>query len=228
MLAPGSDAAAAMTAGFSPQAAVVAGEEYALVLERASSVFASQSGDGSSCQGAGAGWLTSIFTIPAEWISGGPWIFSVSVDRPPDAIIDSAAHGTTSDSTPSFAFHSTEAGSTFECSIDTGTPSFGTCSGPGETHTPASTLADGAYTFRVRAIDSDGTADTDPSPATEAFTVETPVPTPPGCAELTTPPVVQPTTTAPTGQRAAALKKCKKKSKKTRAKCKKRANLLPV
>ena len=47
------------------------------------------------------------------------------------------------------------------------------------------------------------------------------------------PPVVQPATTAPTGQRAAALKKCKKKfpgkaKAKKRKKCKKKANLLPV
>ena len=102
-----------------------------------------------------------------------------TIDAPPDTIIDSAAHGTTSDTTPSFAFHSTEAGSTFECSIDTGTASFGPCSGPGATHTPASPLTDGAYTFRVRATDSDGTANTDATPATEAFTVGVLMPPPP-------------------------------------------------
>jgi hypothetical protein len=32
----------------------------------------------------------------------------------------------------------------------------------------------------------------------------------------------------PTGQRAAALKKCKKKHGQARRKCKKRANLLPL
>jgi hypothetical protein len=42
------------------------------------------------------------------------------------------------------------------------------------------------------------------------------------------PPLVQPTTTAPTGKRAAALKKCKKKHGRARKKCKKKANLLPV
>ena len=88
---------------------------------------------------------------------------------PPDTIIDSTPHGTTSDSTPTFDFHSTEENSTFECSIDTGTPSFGPCSGPGASHTPASALADGTYTFRVRATDQAG--NTDLSPATETFTV---------------------------------------------------------
>jgi CSLREA domain-containing protein len=47
-----------------------------------------------------------------------------------------------------------------------------------------------------------------------------------GAAPLTTPPATDP---GPTGQRAAALKKCKKKkSKKARTKCKKRANRLPL
>jgi hypothetical protein len=50
-----------------------------------------------------------------------------------------------------------------------------------------------------------------------------PVPAPPGGG-------ISPTTTAPqaTGQRAAALKKCKKKRGKARSKCKKRAKKLPV
>lgn len=99
----------------------------------------------------------------------------VSVDgTPPNTIIDSAPHGVTTDATPTFDFHSTEPGSTFACSIDTGTPSFGPCSGPGASHTPASPLADGSYTFRVRATDAQG--NTDPSPATESFTVDTAVP----------------------------------------------------
>jgi glucose/arabinose dehydrogenase len=43
------------------------------------------------------------------------------------------------------------------------------------------------------------------------------------------PPLLQPSTSAPTGKRAAALKKCKnKKSKKARRRCKKRAKRLPV
>jgi Ca2+-binding RTX toxin-like protein len=90
-------------------------------------------------------------------------------DSPPDTIIDSPPHGTTADTTPTFDFHSTEDPATFECSIDTGTPSFGPCSGPGASHTPASPLADGTYTFRVRATDETG--NTDPSPAEETFTV---------------------------------------------------------
>jgi len=105
----------------------------------------------------------------------------VSVDgTPPDTIIDSPPLGTTADPTPTFDFHSTEPGSTFECSIDTGTPSFGPCSGPGDSDTPASPLADGTYTFRVRATDQQG--NTGPA-ATETFTVDTVVDPvePPAC-----------------------------------------------
>ena len=85
----------------------------------------------------------------------------------PETVIDSAAHGATNDTTPSFTFHSTKPSSTFECSVDTGTADFHPCSSP---FTP-SALSDGDYTFRVRATDS--SANTDPSPATEDFTVDT-------------------------------------------------------
>ena len=90
----------------------------------------------------------------------------------PETTIDSGPSGATSDSTPTFAFHSSAVGSTFACSIDTGTPNFGPCSGPGASHTPASPLADGAYTFRVRATTA---GNTDATPATSSFTVSAPV-----------------------------------------------------
>ncbi len=88
----------------------------------------------------------------------------------PETTIDSGPGGATNDSTPTFAFHSSVAGSTFACSIDAGTPNFGPCSGPGATHTPASPLSDGSYTFRVRATAAEST---DPTPATSNFTVNT-------------------------------------------------------
>jgi Bacterial Ig-like domain/Purple acid Phosphatase, N-terminal domain/Glycosyl hydrolases family 16 len=90
----------------------------------------------------------------------------------PETTIDSGPSGETEDSTPTFAFHSSVPGSTFACSIDTGTPNFAPCSGPGASHTPASPLSDGAYTFRVRATAAGGT---DPTPATSGFTIHTPV-----------------------------------------------------
>jgi hypothetical protein len=90
----------------------------------------------------------------------------------PETTIDSGPTGTTNDSTPTFGFHSSAAGSTFACSIDTGTPNFAPCSGPGATHTPATPLANGSYTFRVRAT---AAGITDPTPATSNFTVNVPV-----------------------------------------------------
>jgi hypothetical protein len=89
---------------------------------------------------------------------------------PPDTVIDDGPTGVTGDSTPTFTFHSTETHSTFQCSIDTGTPNFQDCGSSGD-YTPADPLADGAYTFRVRAID--GSSNTDPTPATRSFTVQT-------------------------------------------------------
>jgi hypothetical protein len=100
----------------------------------------------------------------------------------PDTTITGDPPATTSDSTPTFDFSSTEAASTFDCSIDQGTPSFAPCSSPGPgltgSHTPGSPLADGAYTFRVRA--KDPASNTDPSPAIHAFTVEASSPPPGG------------------------------------------------
>ena len=88
----------------------------------------------------------------------------------PETTIDSGPSGPTDDSTPTFGFSSSVVASTFTCSIDTGTPNFAPCSGPGATHTPTSPLADGAYTFRVRAT---AAGNTDPTPATSGFTVQT-------------------------------------------------------
>ena len=115
-------------------------------------------------------------TDQAGNIDASPAVFEWQIDTtPPTAVIDAGPTGTTNDSTPTFEFHSTESGSTFACSIDTGTPSFGPCSGPGASHTPTTPLADGTYTFRVRATDAAGNPST---PATRSFTVA--AGTPPG------------------------------------------------
>ena len=96
----------------------------------------------------------------------------------PDTQIDSGP-GNTDDPTPTWTFsvpaqfqvppNIGKPAATFQCSVDTGTPSWGACSGAGS-HTPSSDLADGDYTFRVRA--SIG-SNTDPTPATRDFTVST-------------------------------------------------------
>ncbi|HKF92642.1 MAG TPA: M4 family metallopeptidase [Acidimicrobiia bacterium] len=87
----------------------------------------------------------------------------------PDTTIASGP-GETDDPTPTWTFSGNRAGATFECSIDQGTAVWAACSGPGASHTPASDLADGSYTFRVRGRVG---ANIDPTPATRDFTVST-------------------------------------------------------
>jgi Bacterial Ig-like domain len=95
----------------------------------------------------------------------------VEDSTPPLVSVDSGPTGTTTDATPTFTFSGSDAVGPvgFQCSIDTGTPSFGACSGPGNSDTPASALADGSYAFRVRATDGAGNS----AIATRSFTVQT-------------------------------------------------------
>ena len=98
---------------------------------------------------------------------GTPASRTFSVDTtPPDTLIDSGpdAGSTTADSTPSFGFSATEAGSSFECRLDS--QAFAACTSE---HTTAA-LADGEHTFEVRATDALGNADA--SPAGRTFTVD--------------------------------------------------------
>jgi hypothetical protein len=90
---------------------------------------------------------------------------------PPDTFIVSGPPALTSDSTPTFAFSSSEAGSTFECALD-GAP-FSSCSSP----STIAVASDGSHAFRVRARDSAG--NTDASAATRSFALDT---TPPETA----------------------------------------------
>jgi hypothetical protein len=91
--------------------------------------------------------------------------------------VDTTAPGTTVDSGPSdptnatgasFGFSSSEVGSSFECSLD-GSPLV-TCSPPAV----YSSLTEGSHTFEVKATDAVG--NTDPTPASYAWTVDTSAP----------------------------------------------------
>jgi hypothetical protein len=98
--------------------------------------------------------------------------FAVDAAAPQTQIDSGPATGSSSpDSTPTFGFSSSEAGSTFQCRLDGG--SFGACGGPGGTHTTA-ILADGSHTFEVRATDL--AANTDATPASRTFIVDTTAP----------------------------------------------------
>jgi hypothetical protein len=83
----------------------------------------------------------------------------------PETTIESGPSGFTNDDTPTFTFSSPEGSSTFECRVDT--DPFTACVSP---HTTAA-LTDGAHTFEVRA--TDGADNTDPTPASRSFTVDT-------------------------------------------------------
>ncbi len=93
-------------------------------------------------------------------------VASVDVTSP-DTTIDTGPSGLVNDSTPTFTFSSSEAG-TFQCRVDTA--SFAACTSP---HTTAA-LAEGAHTFEVRAVDQFG--NTDPTPASRSLTVDTTAP----------------------------------------------------
>ena len=84
---------------------------------------------------------------------------------PPETTIDSGPSGAVNGVSASFAFSSSEAGSTFECSLDG--EAFVGCASPKE----YTGLSDGAHAFRVRATDAAG--NTDPTPAERSFTQKT-------------------------------------------------------
>jgi hypothetical protein len=91
------------------------------------------------------------------------WNFGL--DPPPNTTITSGPAGGTNDPTPTFSFSSSEAGSSFQCKLDSNP--YAACPSP-KTFVH---LSDGAHTFSVRAIDSG--QNTDPTPATRTFTVRT-------------------------------------------------------
>jgi lysophospholipase L1-like esterase len=106
--------------------------------------------------------------------------YTWTVDGTPPDTTTGGPSGPTNDATPTFNFSSSQAGSSFECRFDS--DSFAPCSGPGATHTPSTPLSDGFHTFQVQATDPAG--NTDPSPDSTSFTVDT---APPDTTILTGP-----------------------------------------
>jgi hypothetical protein len=102
--------------------------------------------------------------------------FAMKLDvTPPDTTITDGPSGPTDSTTPSFSFTSDDTGAGFRCRLD----------GPGATSGSEQScgspqvlgpLADGAYTFSVRAVDARGNADD--TPASRAFKVVAPAPGP--------------------------------------------------
>jgi parallel beta-helix repeat protein len=86
---------------------------------------------------------------------------------PPETTLDSGPSGTITSTTATFAFSSSETNSHFECKLEPVESAFSSCVSP----KIYSGLANGGYTFSVRAIDAAGNIDT--LPATRSFTVST-------------------------------------------------------
>nr|MDQ3822747.1 Ig-like domain repeat protein [Actinomycetota bacterium] len=86
----------------------------------------------------------------------------------PDTTVDSGPTGTTNQTSATFAFGASEAGSRFECNLDGA--GWSACASP-ETYAG---LADGGHTFEVRATDP--AENVDGLPASRAWTVDTAAP----------------------------------------------------
>jgi Ca2+-binding RTX toxin-like protein len=89
---------------------------------------------------------------------------SKQFDLRPDTVIDSGPPGLSRRRTPAFSFHTTKAGSTLQCSLDSA--AFGDCSSP----LTLGRVSDGVHRFSVRSRDMLGALDL--SPAVRAFTVD--------------------------------------------------------
>ena len=110
-----------------------------------------------------AEWTTALFGAdPFAITSVQP---TMTVDgTPPDTTLTGPSSSVPSTSA-SFSFTSTETASTFECKLDSG--SFETCDSPRQ----LTGLEEGTHTFEVRA--SDGAGNTDASPDSRTWTVDT-------------------------------------------------------
>jgi hypothetical protein len=110
----------------------------------------------------------------------------------PDTTITESPGTSTANTRPTFSFISTEEGSGFRCQIDN-LPEVN-CTSPFQ---PATALASGFHSFAVRATSPDGL--TDGTPASVAFTVQTPA------SDPTTPPTLSPGILTPTSTTLSAL-----------------------
>jgi hypothetical protein len=118
---------------------------------------------------------------------GTPASYSWRIDTtPPTATIDSHPADPSPGASAAFAYHSSESGSSFECSLaaEGAADSFSACPSTGKTYTG---LADGAYAFRVRATDP---ADNQGAAAAFEWTVDNSLSdtTPPQTTILSKPP----------------------------------------
>lgn len=98
------------------------------------------------------------------------WTVEAPDTTPPETTLTATPPASTSDTSATFAFGASEAGTTFRCALDGAVPA--ACTSP----LAFTGLAVGAHTFSVHAVDGAGNAD--PSPASFSWTV---APPPPDC-----------------------------------------------
>jgi Bacterial TSP3 repeat/Right handed beta helix region len=175
-----------------PNTSISSGPPSTTAATAASFAFTSnESGSTFQCSLDSGPWLTCISPKAYSDLAAGSHIFSVKATdaggnadtspatrrwtvqgttpppatdtTPPETTIDSGPAGTTTAVGASFEFSSSESGSTYQCSLDSG--SWGSCVSPKS----YSGLAVGSHAFSVKATDAAG--NTDASPATRSWTV---------------------------------------------------------
>jgi hypothetical protein len=99
---------------------------------------------------------------PSSWTATRSFTLDTTA---PDTTISAAPASPSTTSAASFSFGATEAGSTFQCSLDGA--AFAACTSPAS----YSGLADGSHSFQVEATDPAG--NTDPTPASSTWTIDT-------------------------------------------------------
>ena len=166
-----------------PDTTITSGPSGPIGVRDASFAFTSESGATFECRlGINAAWEsctsprsftgladgTYEFAVRASTAAGtdqSPATRSFTVDTAaPQTTIDAGPTGTITTTSAPFQF-SSEAGATFACSLDGG--AYTSCTSP----RTLTNLTQGAHTFNVRATDSAG--NTDQTPATRTFTVDT-------------------------------------------------------
>jgi hypothetical protein len=145
-----------------------AGTTFACSLATAADVFTACSSP-QSYSGLADGTYTFKVraTDPAGNVNLASYAFTIDT-APPPLSISGKPVDPTNNASPSFTFSSTEAGTSFRCSLATGADAFAPCTSP-KSYTAQ---PDGAYTFKVQATDPAGNVDL----ASYAFVIDTVAP----------------------------------------------------
>jgi List-Bact-rpt repeat protein len=199
-----------ITANFGTPASVIAGDVYALEFSRPASNTTGEGerdGDGSDCPGQLFGAVAAPGTFSAAGHTGADLVFSITVNAIEHLLtVNKAGTGT-----------GTVTGTGIGCGSDC-SESYNSGSSVILTATPSPDSSFGGWTGCDTPSGNNCTMSVDADKSVTATFTANPTETPPGV-----------TPQLPTGERAAALKKCKKKhSHKARKKCRKKAHRLPL